>query len=248
MAHRFFINRDTFSGILDGEDGHHAARVLRLRVGEFVTVCDGYGQEAEAKVLSVASDCVDLNVGEWKQSPNEPRVKATIYLGIAKGERMDYAIQKCVELGATTIVPFTSERCIVKIDDGAKKVARWQKIAKAAASQAGRGIVPIVQDVMTFEKAIDAAAVTIWENKLLFCYEGGGISLKERLNKGFAHVYGDKLCVDIMTGPEGGYTPEEAAYAATAGITAVTLGKRILRCETAPVAALAAVMYHYGEM
>ena len=235
MNHRFFVDAG-FDGLLTGEDAHHAARVLRLRVGERVVVCDGRKREAGAVIAEVHKDAVRLDMGAWRDSLAEPTLDVVVCIGVAKGERMDYAVQKSVELGATSIVPFVSERCVAKAE-GSNKVERWRKIAKQAAAQAGRGVIPDVYAPLDFDSAVTRAA----ESELaLFCYEiPSGRTLKQALPQEMPRS------VAVMCGPEGGFSQDEAAFAMKS-LQGVTLGQRILRCETAPVAALAYITLNYS--
>jgi len=173
----------------------------------------------------------------------EPTVSCAVYLAYAKGERMDYAVQKSVELGADRVCLFPSERCVVKVDEKGlpKKLARWGKIALEAAKQSGRGKIPPVYAVPDYQSAITQAA----EGTVpLFLYEGEDRrGLQAALEK---HPRPDT--VSLVIGPEGGFTEVEATRAQEAGLLSVSLGKRILRCETAPVAALAAVMVLTGNL
>jgi 16S rRNA (uracil1498-N3)-methyltransferase len=173
----------------------------------------------------------------------EPSLFCAVYAAYSKGDKLETVVQKSVELGATEIVLFPSARCVSKPETLAivNKTGRLQKIAEEAAKQSGRGKIPWVTAVHSFENAILSAS----RNDLpLFLYEGEKrYSLKEVLDNsaGFKTV-------TIMTGPEGGFNPEEALFAAENGMRSVSIGPRILRCETAPIAALAAVMYHTGNL
>jgi len=233
MANRFFVNAP-FDGILRGENAHHAARVLRLRKSERVIVCDGCSREAIAVITNIDAESVHLDVEKWHDCRTEPLVNLTIFIAVAKGDRMNYAIQKSVELGAKVIVPFVSNRCVAKAEGN--KPERWRKIVKQAAMQAGRGIIPDMCIPVTFEQAVAIAS----ESELsLFCYEVPiGISLKKALPESPPNN------IAVMCGPEGGFTENEAMLAMQS-MQAVKLGSRILRCETAPVVALAAITTHY---
>jgi len=234
MSHRFFVDAD-FDGALYGEDAHHAVRVLRLRVGERVVVCDGCKREANAVITVIEARAVYLDVGVWRDNLAEPPFDMAVYIAVAKGERMDYAVQKCVELGVTSIVPFVSRRCVAKAE-GSSKTERWRKIAKQAASQAGRGIIPTVSAPLDFESAVTQAAKS---ELALFCYE-------MPLDKTLKHALPQEMprSIAIVCGPEGGFSEDEAEKAMQS-LTAVTLGARILRCETAPVAVLASITLYY---
>jgi len=222
---------------LDQESLAHI-RVLRLGPRETFIVSDGAGLDYQCILAGDRAEIVSA-----ADNLAEPTVSCTVYLAYAKGERMDYAVQKSVELGADRICLFPSDRCIVKMDEKTrpKKLARWGKIALEAAKQSGRGKVPTVDALPDYPSALtQAAGATV----PLFLYEGEAQrSLQAALE---AHPQFDT--VSLVIGPEGGFTEAEALQAQAAGLLSVSLGKRILRCETAPVAALAAVMALTGNL
>ncbi len=242
---RFFIAASNiFGGIayINGRDAEHI-KVLRIRRGESFTVCDGEGTDYICRLKGGGEDGFEAEIIEKHPSAGEAGVSCAVYAAFSKGERMDYTVQKCVELGASEIVIFPSARCIA-VPDGlaaAKKLSRWQRIAEEAAKQSGRGRIPTVTAAQSFDKAVaDAAKAEL----SLFLYEDEKkLGLKAAIESS-----GEPKSVSIMTGPEGGFEPSEAEKAAAAGMKTVTLGARILRCETAPGAALAAVMYALGEL
>jgi len=238
---------------LSAEDMAHM-RSLRLRPTEYFVVCDGKGtdyictlSEIEATGRGVLAEIVDK-----KPSLGEPSVKCSVYIAFAKGDRLDYAVQKLVELGAYEIFLFPSERCISTPNDKMKKAVRYQRIALETAKQCGRGIIPEVNALEAFDAAVKMA---IHAKTPLFLYECEDkrhlhdvLSKSQRYSSGTHLDSQEALSVSIMTGPEGGFEPQEANCAISAGMQAITLGPRILRCETAPVAALAAIMYHTGNL
>ena len=220
---------------LDKEDSKYISSVLRMRVGEELIVVDGEGYEISATVVSLSKDEVVLSANKRSENNSESPCRVTLYQSVSKGERMDLTIQKSVELGVYRIVPVFSERCVVKPGKDSK-IDRWQKIALEAARQSGRGIIPVVASPMSYKEALkdaDDKAVKLfpWE-------EEHGQTLKQVIDgKSF-----DSAAVFI--GPEGGFSEEEAALASDAGLKHVTLGKRILRTETAGPAVLAMLLYH----
>lgn len=239
---RFFVDTSISAGqefILAGENAAHA-KVLRLRIGESVTLCDGRGMDYACTVQEISKDQIVLFVDESKPSGAEPRVHATVYMGFSKGDKLEHVIQKATELGAGEIVAFPCSRCVVKYDDKtlAKKLPRWQKIAASAAEQSGRGIIPVVRTVDSFQAALNRAAEA---DTAIFFYEN------ERANTLTAALSTPFQSIALMTGPEGGFSEQEAQMALEAGLKVCTLGSRILRCETAPLCALSAVMYAAGE-
>jgi len=238
--HRFFTDPSSIHGDsipLSPEDAAHI-RALRLRPAELFTVCNGAGTDYICR-LGEKGGSTSAEIVETCPSCGEPAILCDIYIGLAKGDRLDFAVQKSVELGARSVTVFPSERSVV--GDSAKKTARLQRIALEAAKQSGRGIVPEVTSVESFHAAV---VLTAQAELPLFCYEDEQkTSLKTALLRA-----GEVKTVSILTGPEGGFTPEEAATACSVGMVSVTLGSRILRCETAPIATLAAVMFHMVEL
>lgn len=236
---RFFLEHiDGDTVTIHGNDGRHIRRSLRMRAGDALTVTDGK-QEYDCEILSFSdNDDVTLQVVETHPILSEPTVNVTLYQALPKGDKMEWIIQKAVELGVTTVVPVASARSIVKLDaaGAAKKRERWQKIAAEAAGQSGRGIIPTVELPISFT----AAAKRMAEENTIVFYEGGGQPLAALISPATTQV-------SIFIGPEGGIAPEELSALLDGGAHAATLGKRILRCETAPIAALSIVMALSGN-
>ncbi len=240
---RFFVELQDFQPdflVLTGENAQHA-KVLRLKAGEQVLVCDGQGREALCTVSDVSAGNISLVVQKQQSSDAEAAVRVSVYMAFAKGEKLEHVIQKATELGAYEIVAFPSARCVSRPDDKslAKKQERWQKIALSAAQQSGRGRVPQVLTVSSYAQALQRAAQA--DLGLLFYENEQSATLKMALSE---KPY---RSVSLLTGPEGGLEPAEVEKAMEAGLRVCTLGKRILRCETAPLCALSAVMYDSGE-
>ena len=239
---RFFVDGPPEDGmlVLRGENAHHAGRVLRLRPGEAVTLCDGRGTDYDCTVETVEKDAVACRVLDSHPADTEPKQRLTLYMALPKGDKMEFIVQKAVELGASEIVPYLSKNCVSRPDKTDKKVERWRKIASEAAKQCGRGVLPAVHEVLPVAEAFARAAQS---ETALFLYENENkTGLRDALAAGLGKT------VSLMVGPEGGFTPAEAEAAKAAGRVRVSLGTRILRCETAPVAALAAVLYAGGNM
>ena len=241
---RFFVPRAELGEdflVLTGENAAHA-RVLRLKNGDAVTVCDGEGEEWHCVVSDVAPGQVSLVVQEHTAAKSEAAVFCSVYMAFAKADKFEHVIQKATELGAGEIVAFPSSRCVARLDEKtlAKKLERWQKIAASAAEQSGRGRIPQVRAVRSFREAVLEAA----ERELaLFPYENEKTqSLRACLSAG------GYQSVSIMTGPEGGFSEDEVAFAGQNGMKICSLGPRILRCETAPLCALTAVLYAAGAL
>lgn len=239
---RFFVEQEQIGPqftVLGGEHAAHA-RVLRLRAGEQVTLCDGAGTDYQCRISDISPEQVCLVVERQEPSQSEAGVFASVYMGFAKGDKLEHVIQKATELGAGEIVAFPSSRCVAKLDDKtlAKKLPRWQKIAASAAEQSGRGRIPRVLTVPTYEAALRRAMEA---DRAIFFYEN---EQRNTLTRALTAPFSS---IALVTGPEGGFSLEEARLASDLGLEICTLGKRILRCETAPLCALSAVMYAAGE-
>ena len=226
--------------IMTGRDAEHV-RVLRLRPGEDMVICDGQGTDYKCRFVRADKELVEAEVIEVVKCPAEPTVKASILCGLPKGDKTDYIIQKCVETGADEIIFFHSNRCIAKIDTPQKKLERWQRIAEEAAKQSGRGIIPQVKWAGEYAEALDIA---VKKDLALFMYETGDRSPLNEILEGNKEI----KTLAIITGPEGGFAPFEADLARIAGLKICSMGERILRCETAPVVALTAAMYATGNL
>ena len=238
---RFFVDPDVFDRdtmVLSGENAQHA-KVLRLKEGEIILVCDGQGQECVCRVSQTATEIV-LSVEDRRSSVSEPVVDVSVYVAFPKADKLEHVIQKATELGAREIIAFPSSRCVSRPDEKSlkKKLERWQKIALSAAQQSGRGRIPQVLVLNSFSAALSRAAQS--DRALLFYENEDAYTLKMALE-------GSYRTVSLMVGPEGGLEEAEVSQAQEAGLKICTLGKRILRCETAPLCALSAVMYDAGE-
>ena len=230
---RFFVEQDR---VLDGsisiigEDAHHIARSLRMAVGEEITVCDTSGREYICSIASFDEDReVIAKIVSSAESVNEPRLFIRLFQALPKGDKLDTIIQKAVECGASEIIPFQSERCVVKIKDAAeeRKNERRRRIATEAAKQCGRSLVPEVRAAVSFESALTLAAES---DLFLFCYEGEGTVPLGKILRAEECLSGS---VSVMIGSEGGFSDAEAELAKEKGATMTGLGKRILRTETA---------------
>lgn len=240
---RFFAEPEELAGdhlVLTGDNAQHA-KVLRLKAGEEVLVCDGESLECLCRVESLGNGQLDVEVLERRKSVTEAKVQVSVYVAFPKADKLEHVIQKATELGAYEIVAFPSGRCISKPDEKSlkKKLERWQKIAASAAEQSGRGRIPQVLVLGSFQEALKRAAMA--DKALLFYENEQAVTLKMALSASPYHT------VSLLTGPEGGLEEKEVEQARNAGLQVCTLGKRILRCETAPLCALSAVMYDAGE-
>ena len=240
---RFFVQPEEMQPdflVLTGENAQHA-KVLRLKQGEEVLVCDGQGTECLCAVSDVSPGQISLVVKSRQESANEAAVQVSVYMAFPKADKLEHVIQKATELGAYEIVAFPSARCISKPDEKSlkKKLERWQKIAASAAEQSGRGRIPEVLTLPSYQAALERAAKA--DKALLFYENEQATTLKMALSNS------SYTTVSLLTGPEGGLEELEVEKAKDAGLQVCTLGKRILRCETAPLCALSAVMYDAGE-
>lgn len=233
MPKFFCEEKDEKNLYITGEDAKHISRVLRMQEGDPLFACmDGY--DYEGTITSLEDGCVTIRIISQNPNESEPSVNATLYQAMPKGEKFDLIVQKAVELGITRIVPVLTKRCVSRPDQKAidKKLTRWQRIAKEAAKQSGRGIIPRVDPMVSYREALEQ--LSGHETALLF-YEGGGQRINDILQPGYKDI-------GLMVGSEGGFEDSEIELAVQMGIPRATLGRLILRCETAPLAALAIIM------
>lgn len=240
---RFFVlpeELDREELMLQGENAQHA-KVLRLKPNEEVLICDGEGREALCRITDTSDGAWVLTRAEIRESTAEAAVKVRIYLAFPKADKLEHVIQKATELGAYEIIAFPSARCVSRPDEKSlkKKLERWQKIAASAAEQSGRGEIPMVRVLPSYRSALEESAKS--DKALLFYENEHAVTLKMALSESPYQT------VSLLTGPEGGLEEREVEQAREAGLQVCTLGKRILRCETAPLCALSAVMYDAGE-
>lgn len=237
---KFF--EDAFSPehpVLTGEHLRHIGYALRMRTGEHLTIC-ACGTDYECEIAEITQDEITLNILSAAPCCAEPTIRVTLFQALPKSDKLEQIIQKSVELGVTEIVPMLTRRCISRPNPGEfqKKLPRLQKIAQAAAQQSGRGIIPVIAPLHTLEMAADRMAEL---EVPVVLYEGeGGIS--------FSAVRSDAASYGICIGSEGGFDPAEIEYLQGRGVQPVWLGKRILRCETAPLTALSVLMFHTGNL
>ena len=240
---RFFVTPEQLEPnflVLTGENAAHA-KVLRLKQGEEVLVCDGEGRECLCCISDISPEQVSIVVKARMDSDSESSVRVSIYMAFPKADKLEHVIQKATELGAYEIVAFPSSRCVSRPDEKSlkKKLDRWQKIAASAAEQSGRGRIPKVRVLSSYREALNDAACA--DLSILFYENEHSTTLRMALSDC------EYKSVSLLTGPEGGLEPKEVELARESGLRICTLGNRILRCETAPLCALSAVMYHCGE-
>ncbi len=242
---RFFVKPEDIADgrvTITGDDAKHIAKSLRMRVGEELTVCDMSSHEYLCELETVLNGEVSARIIYERAVLSEPPYRAYLYQSLPKGDKMEYIVQKAVEIGVYRIIPLVSERSISRPDPSscAKKVERWNRIALEAAKQCGRGIVPKVSDVITYKEAVrQMSELSSEEGSVSFlCYEGDGT---EKLGD----IAGCKNLKNIafLIGPEGGISDEETDLARQNGLRLAGLGKRILRCETASGFVLSCLAY-----
>ncbi|HTN34920.1 MAG TPA: 16S rRNA (uracil(1498)-N(3))-methyltransferase [Marinobacter sp.] len=223
---------------LDDNAAQHVGRVLRMQPGQELILFNGDGQNYPGTITVAGKKQIEVHVGAPTPNTTESPLKIVLGQTLSKGDRMDYAIQKAVEMGVTQIVPLTTERCDVKLkyDREEKRLSRWQAIAVNAAEQCGRAVVPDILPVMSIEKWLEHTRTC---DLRLVLHHRTKQSLKSLVTPG---------SVAIMIGPEGGLTSHEIAQAEDEGFLPTTLGPRVLRTETAPVAAIALCQWLWGDM
>ncbi len=240
----FFVTADCIADnkiTISGEDAHHISKVLRMAAGDHIKVSDMSKKIYNCKIEGFSRDEVYLNIESSEDSITEPPYKATLFMALPKQDKMELIIQKAVELGVYRIVPFSSSRCVCKLDSqgGEKKRERWQKIAKSGAEQCGRAIIPEVHTPVTFKKALE---MLMESQNPFMCYEGEEtLSMKQYLDG--KKDKGEEFA--FMIGSEGGFSVEEARLIRENNVPTVSLGNRILRCETAPLMVLSCLSMMY---
>lgn len=239
----FFTDRQPCAGdklLITGEDAVHITRSLRMSVGEYIVLCSPDKMEHQCRIEAIDSEGVHVMVCTEEECRHEPDVDVTLFFAMTKGDKPETVIQKSVELGASHIIPMLTSRCVSRPDKKSfeKKLSRYRKIALQAAMQSRRAIVPEVGEMLDISRA--AGKLAEFDKAILF-YEGGGAPLREIINK-------DDKKTAVFIGPEGGFSDEEVELLCSSGAVKATLGKRILRAETAPLAALTAIMLLTGNL
>ena len=241
--YRFYVSADQLAEkevFISGGDVNHIKNVLRLEVGDWIVACDGNGTDYVSRIQSICSDEVVASIEKVQPTGTELPVRITLFQGMPKKDKLELIIQKAVELGACEIVPVMTKRTVVKLSEEKKinkRLERWQSIAYAAAKQCDRGIIPTVHKPVSYEEAL-AMADQLDYNVIPYELQTG---MEE------ARKIVDQACkqrsLGIFIGPEGGFEPEEVERAMTRNIHPMTLGKHILRTETAGMALLSILMF-----
>lgn len=236
------INIDLKRVFITGQDVNHIKNVLRMKIGEEINVSNGTdGKEYRCAVLEMTDDTVTCELRFIKEDGNELPSKVVLFQGLPKADKFELIIQKCVELGVTEIVPVAMKRCVMKVEEKkeAKKVERWQAIAEAAAKQSKRGIIPTVSGVATYGEALKKAQEL---DIILLPYEMADADSMGKTREIIQNIKPGQS-IGIFIGPEGGFDDSEVEKAAVAGAQTITLGKRILRTETAGLTVMSWLMF-----
>lgn len=246
---RFFVHEEAIQDnivFVTGPDVKHIARVLRLEPGDILEICtlDGQAREFRAIIREITNKDVTCVITGEKTGMTEPPVQVTLYQGLPKGEKMEFVIQKSVELGVKRVVPVLCERTVVKLDEkkAADRQKRWQRVAEEAAKQSRRTVIPTVTMPVTFRQAVEQVnsemlAIMPWEEEQIKGIRPV-LTWKAEANRNVA----------VFIGPEGGFSREEADLARARGVVPVSLGPRIMRTETAGIVAVAIILYELGDL
>lgn len=238
---RFFTETiDENAGIITGNDAKHIAKVLRMKPGDPITVCDMHGLDYHCVLETADEKQIGLKVLEHHPCGTEPTVAVKLYQAMPKSDKMELIIQKAVELGVDEIIPVQTHRCVSRPDEKsmAKKLERYNRISLEAAKQCGRGKIPEVKPLIDFRQAVEQAAQ---DSLGILFYENASASFQDALSRASGGI-------SFLVGAEGGFEEDEVAFARETGLEILSLGSRILRCETAPIAALAVMMYQTGNL
>ncbi len=263
---RFFVPAEAIRGgtaTLSGALVHQIKNVLRLRPGDRVTLLDNSGWHYVVEITGLDQQQLVGAVRGKALGTTEPRTKITVYQGLLRGAQFEFVLQKATEIGVSAFAPAICQRCVVANigEVNANKLARWERIVTEAAEQSGRGKVPVLRPAVMFQQAVEqvrGVSLLLWEDE-------DSASLREALRReanlialqGMNGSHSPSVrelgpsrpfSVNLFVGPEGGFAPEEVAMSRSYGITTVTLGPRLLRAETAAVAAIALVLHELGDM
>ena len=242
---RFFVNKNNINDdhiTINGGDAKHIGRSLRMKIGDELILCCEKA-DYKTKILSISDNAVLCEILSQSEICSEANIDLTLYQAMPKGDKLEFIIQKAVELGAVKIVPVITSRCISRPDKKgfSKKKERLGRISLEAAKQSGRGIIPEISDIIDFKTAVSQLS----EHDFSFvCYENGGVPFSSVVN---ASDFKNKS-VGLFIGSEGGFDESEIEVCEENGIKIISMGKRILRCETAPVSAVSIIMALSGNM
>lgn len=245
--YHFFVEPSQIQGnkiIITGKDVNHIKNVLRMKLGEELAVSNGLDEkEYHCGIAEWCEDKIICDLFFVKEKGVELASRIYLFQGLPKADKMELIIQKAVELGVYEIIPVASKRAVVKLDEkkAKSKLIRWRAIAEAAAKQSKRGIIPGIKEVMSFQEAVDYSSCA--QVKMIPYELAQGMERTKEIISGIK----PGETVAIFIGPEGGFAEEEIEKAMQMGIEPVTLGRRILRTETAGLAVLSVIMYHLEQ-
>ena len=242
---RFYVPEPRLDGNrlrIEGREARHLRRVLRLRRGDGVVVFDGFAREYEGTIVSEDSTSVIVEITNVRHGSQDSALTIVLAQSLLKGEKMDFVIQKATELGVSVVMPFFSSRSVPLLDRSAKHTRgrRWERIAIEASKQSGRTIVPKIEPLRDYSEILDKASPAAI---LLIFWEQGGRALKQVVSES---KRGREIF--FVVGPEGGFSAEEVEAAKRCGFVPVSLGKRILRAETASLCFLSILQYEWGDL
>lgn len=243
--HRFFVSGQDFTGaetvVLPPETSRQIATVLRLRAGEQIAIFDGSGEELVVTLQQVAARAATGVIAERRKPLVEPKLAITLCQAVLKADRFEFVLQRCTELGVASFQPVIADRCVASMPSGGR-LERWERIVRESAEQSGRVTIPPIAPAIALSELAAAPglhpAILLWE-------EESGLSLQAALGR---HLAVSPNRIVLIIGPEGGIAPAEAELLRSKGVAVAGMGKRILRAETAAVAATVAALYHSGAL
>lgn len=246
--HRFFISEENLQGesvVLKDKQAHQICNVLRMSPGEHIIVLNNQGWEYEVALESVGKSEITGHVIEKREATGEPAVQITLYQSLVKQDKFEWILQKCTEVGVRRFVPLITQRSVIRDADdiGLKKLSRWRSIIKEAAEQSGRGLIPELSRAISLEKAIGNLAG--FGCCLIASRQTEGLGVRRALRRSDKR---SPATIALFVGPEGGFTEEEMKHSRATGIVPISLGRRILRTETAAVVAASLILYELNEM
>lgn len=241
---KFFVNKefvyDNYIKI-EGENFNHISNVLRAKIGQEIIICDGNLVDYNCKICEINKKFIKAEIIDKYINKNEPNIKIILFQALPKADKMEMVIQKCIEIGVDKIIPILTDNTVIKLNEKSdKKILRWNKIAESAAKQCGRGKIPEIENIINFKDAVEKSK--LFDNSIIPYEKEDKYNIKNFIN----NFKGKSIAVFI--GPEGGFSEDEIKYASENNIFSVTLGKRILRTETAGLVASVILLYELGEL
>lgn len=242
---RFFVEANNIKEniiLIQGEDAKHISTVLRMKKNEKLVVCNGQNIDYDCIIKHMCKETVEVEIVEKKFNVAESKIKIKLFQALPKSDKMEFIIQKCVEIGVDEIVPIMTDNTIIKIEDskkGEKKLERWNKISESAAKQSMRGKIPKISEILSYIQALEISKQL---DKTIIPYENEKINTLRSSIKTF-----NGKSIGVFIGPEGGFTDKEIFLSQKYDIQSVTLGNRILRTETAGLVTIANIIYELGD-